>query len=79
MTSNGPGTEPSGERPARSWRTADFPLPVLLAGIVLVSAAALGLASIGSAFGVVAVAALLAAVVVLFWYWSREQLRSKPD
>jgi energy-converting hydrogenase Eha subunit A len=66
-------------RPPRSWRTADFPLPVLLAGIVLVSAAALGLASLGSAFGVVAIAALLAGVVVLFWYWGREQLRTKPD
>jgi hypothetical protein len=67
--------EPSAPRPARSWRTADFPVAVLLAGIVVVVAATLGLASIGSAVGVVAIAVLLAGVIVLFWYWGREQLR----
>ncbi len=75
MTSN----EPPAARPARSWRTADVSAPVLVAGILVVAAAALGLASIHSAVGIVAVAVLLASVIALFWYWGREQLRGSGN
>lgn len=68
--------EPTPAAPAPSWRTADIPLPVLIGGIVLVVAAALGLASLGSAFGIAAVAVLLGAVVALFYVWCREQFLS---
>jgi hypothetical protein len=65
------------EPAARSWRTADVPAVVLVGGILLVAAAALGLASLGGAAGIVAVAVLEAAVVGLLWLWSREQLRTR--
>lgn len=78
MTSDStPGEPPVG--PRRSWRTADIPVWALIGGMLAVAAAALGLASLGSAFGIAAVAVLLAAVVGLLWFWGREQLLGRPD
>jgi threonine/homoserine/homoserine lactone efflux protein len=62
-------------QPARSWRTADVGAPVLLGGLLLVAAAVLGLASLGSAAGIAAVAVVLLGVIGLLWFWGREQLR----
>jgi hypothetical protein len=58
------------------------PIAVVLGGLLLVAAAVLGLASIGSAVGVAAMAVVLAGVIGLLWFWGREQLAGsshQPD
>jgi energy-converting hydrogenase Eha subunit A len=73
-----PVDNPLPSRPA--WRTMDFPWYVLAVGILIVAAAALGLASVGGWPGIAAVAVLLAAVVVLFGVWSEgPPVRRGPD
>lgn len=51
------------------WRTGAIPAWLLILGLVVLAAGGLGLASIGNAVGIAAVAVLEAVVVALLYSW----------
>jgi hypothetical protein len=65
-----PEVDEAGERSQLpGWRTGVIPGWMLIVGLVVLAVAGLGLASIGSAAGIAAVAVLEAAVVALLFSW----------
>jgi hypothetical protein len=64
------GEAPADAAPSRASHTAPVPLPALIAGLAVVPAVVLALASTGSWLGVAGVVAVLAGMVAVIVVWS---------
>lgn len=69
-TPAGSGAGPGAGSVAPGWRTGDLPTWTVVVGLIVLAVAGLGLASIGHAVGIGAVAVLEAAVVALLYTWA---------